>query len=263
MFINRLLKFFREMKPLSAIKALGFKKGPVFIVGCGRSGTTLLLGILGAHPDIFAIPYETKTYLKRKRYRSNFLNRYVFRFWFFAHLIKQDIPKGKKMWCEKTPRHINHIPDILNDFGRKAKIIHIIRDGRDVVLSKHPVYGADYIKPERWIEDVKKGLFYYKHPQVLSMRYEDLVTDPKKECNEIFDFLGLENCINVMDFVGMTNVKEHNALPAPMEAIHERGIGKWKYQKSGNLKRLLEIPETERLLAFLEYQKTEENNDEQ
>ena len=31
---------------------------PVYIGGCGRSGTTLLLSILSAHKDIFACPRE-------------------------------------------------------------------------------------------------------------------------------------------------------------------------------------------------------------
>lgn len=32
---------------------------PTFIVGCGHSGTSVLLAILGAHPRIYPVTYES------------------------------------------------------------------------------------------------------------------------------------------------------------------------------------------------------------
>ena len=37
---------------------------PTFIVGCGHSGTWLLLAILGMHSRIQAIPFETELFFK-------------------------------------------------------------------------------------------------------------------------------------------------------------------------------------------------------
>ena len=43
------------------------KKGPIFIVGMARSGTTLLRSILNSHPNI-AIPRETTFFFLRDQY---------------------------------------------------------------------------------------------------------------------------------------------------------------------------------------------------
>lgn len=49
-------KLFKE-EELQGVKNVLPEK-PIVIGGCGRSGTTLLLSILGAHPDIFALASE-------------------------------------------------------------------------------------------------------------------------------------------------------------------------------------------------------------
>ena len=67
---------------------------------------------------------------------------------------------------------------VLEEFRERVKIIHIVRDGRDVVLSRHPVDTArHWISPSRWVEDVSAGLSFEGHPQVLTIRYEDLVKE--------------------------------------------------------------------------------------
>lgn len=37
-------------------------KRPVFVVGCGNSGTTITTRLLGAHPSLFAYPEETAAF---------------------------------------------------------------------------------------------------------------------------------------------------------------------------------------------------------
>ncbi len=41
-----------------------FSQSPVIIGGCARSGTTLVLAILAAHPSIYTIPNEIRAFVK-------------------------------------------------------------------------------------------------------------------------------------------------------------------------------------------------------
>ena len=128
-----------------------FQDMPIIIGGCGRSGTTLLLSIISAHPNIFAFPKEIGVFSEwhNSNPRIDRLYRYV---------LVNSLPNEKNRWCEKTPGNVRHFDKILSYFNNKVKLIHIIRDGRDVMLSKHPKKPDSYwIFPVIWINDVKEG----------------------------------------------------------------------------------------------------------
>lgn len=97
---------------------------PTFIVGCGHSGTSLLLNILGSHSRIYAIPKETGFAYKsamriwQKRLKFNMMT----------------VLNGKSRWIEKTPKHIHRIGKLMKLFPR-SKFLIAIRDGRDVGYS--------------------------------------------------------------------------------------------------------------------------------
>jgi tetratricopeptide (TPR) repeat protein len=39
-------------------------KNPIFVVGCGHSGTSVMLALLGNHPSFYPIPYESAVFLQ-------------------------------------------------------------------------------------------------------------------------------------------------------------------------------------------------------
>ncbi|MCK6478923.1 MAG: sulfotransferase [Planctomycetaceae bacterium] len=145
--------------------------GPVFIVGCERSGTTLLRLMLNAHPAL-AIPGET-WYLpeleeERERIRgegaadwrerilavitakNTFPELGVPREEIAAALAGVDVAdggavlscahrafaarEGKPRWGDKTPGYVRRLPLLARRFPG-ASVIHVVRDGRDVALS--------------------------------------------------------------------------------------------------------------------------------
>ncbi len=143
------------------------RPAPFFIVGCGRSGTTLLQTLVDNHPNI-AVPPESHVYARfgciahtwrdlaqpqnRRRLIGALLRDAFIREWrldvsvddvearlpqpSFAGVVEALFSlyaerHGAGRWGDKTPGHIRHLRAIRRDFP-DAKLIHLVRDGRDV-----------------------------------------------------------------------------------------------------------------------------------
>jgi hypothetical protein len=155
-------------------------KAPVFVLGCGRSGTTLLYHMLLSAGN-FAV-YRTESNiinlleprfgdLSVARNKERLLEAwYGSRLYTLSGLDKEDI--GTKVmhecrnggdflriimsemarkqrverWADTTPEHLLHLHRIKQTIP-DALIIHIIRDGRDVALSTDK---QGYIRPLFW-----------------------------------------------------------------------------------------------------------------
>ena len=152
---------------------------PGFVVGCGHSGTSLLLAILGAHPRIHAIPHESAIATGDARRFARGCRRFD----------RWTIAAGKHRWIEKTPRHILHIGTILAA-QPDARIVVIIRDGRDVAQSIQKRTGSLEEGIRRWVDDNRAAEPYWRHPQVHRVRYEDLITDFEPTVTRVVEFLG-------------------------------------------------------------------------
>jgi hypothetical protein len=150
---------------------------PLFIVGCGRSGTSMLTKLLRDHKDICSfseaneiwdpegypwyrsnlnrppIWFDAKTYFKV--WREYFNNRYKKElkgiFGCYQHLSKQNI------FLNKSPMNTFRILDILEMFP-DSKLIHIIRDGRAVTYSWTI---KQYASIEKHKEIYKKRGYYF------------------------------------------------------------------------------------------------------
>ena len=142
-------------------------KSRLFIVGCPRSGTTLLQSLMAAHPEIASFPesyffqnlngsWPWGSWLgiasSRARTRFNdFLHKvnqeqmcqYLPKFSAFQSQYSSAFVKvldtitqqqSKSIWLEKTPQHMLHI-DLIEKLVKDAKFIHIIRNGEDNVAS--------------------------------------------------------------------------------------------------------------------------------
>jgi hypothetical protein len=143
-------------------------EGRIFVVGCSRSGTTLLQVLLASHPDVRSFP-ETNFFLTASGGRRQILarmglptglepnaiqhtldllntrpkNSQTPNFFFsFQSAVRRYIDildsiamkEGKSKWVEKTPLHFRRI-EFIERFVDEPQFVHIIRDGRDVVAS--------------------------------------------------------------------------------------------------------------------------------
>jgi hypothetical protein len=130
---------------------------------------------------------------------------------------------GKTRWLEKTPAHVFHLEDIAR-IAPDAYIIEVVRDGRDVLASKklrRAAVGTDRYEPERQHHQLLKTAFdplwdslSWKAAvragaagrglsvPLLTVRYEDLVTEPVPRFRELCDFLGLPFDPSSLDDLG-------------------------------------------------------------
>ena len=254
---------FASMYHLSvkALKAILFKlrhtrmnKEPVIIVGCGRSGTSLLLAILDAHPRIYGYPYESEVFHQKRKFRNSRLNHLHHLINLYSRFFNCKIPGSSKRWCEKTPKNVHYISEIINEFQKKIKIIHIYRDGRDVCTSIHQDHIGYYVSPTRWVNDVKDGLRFSQHPQVLQVQYEDLIYNFEKTIKSVLDFIGEELHPALGEFYKHTGVIEHVAWSRQLQPLYKESVRKWEnpIYKERNLHFLL-VEGTESLMKELKY----------
>ncbi|MBV9992983.1 MAG: sulfotransferase [Alphaproteobacteria bacterium] len=193
-----------------------------FIVGVGRSGTTLLRLMLDAHPAL-AIPGETlflQDLIKRGAAPDSFvdivtasetwpnmamrreaLERAVAGAASLSEAIRAFYRlytehRGKARWGDKTPYYRVYMKDIARLLP-EAHFIHVIRDGRDSALSYQGLWfgpGDDFEKQARfWSEAVRNAQAMGRElARYTEIRYEALVAEPERTLRGLCAQLALD-----------------------------------------------------------------------
>jgi hypothetical protein len=189
----------------------------IFIVGARRSGTNWLGRILTAHPSVAGVPTESylfshgikpladrfqhanpgapsigRTFVQRDDFLDplrDLVDRVL------LETIARQKPEARYV-AERTPWHVSHLP-LIADVYPDAKVINIVRDGRDVARSLISMpWGPPGMAEaaEEWRTAVEDGcagsrLLGERYRQVV---YEDLLADPGTQTQAIFDWLDLD-----------------------------------------------------------------------
>jgi hypothetical protein len=206
---------------------------PFFIGGMYKSGTSLLRAMLGKHSMIAAgletywfdlkwsaDPLAGKNGERLYKIRDLFgIDNKVFLSIVLSSYSKEDFltkfmghwahTLNKVRWLEKTPGNILFL-DVIFQNWPNAKVIHIIRDPRDVYASL--VEAKKWDTPEQFVE--KWSLVFLASKQFKScsdlltaenyveVRYEDLIANPELTVRKLLDFLGLPYEPHIKDFDG-------------------------------------------------------------
>lgn len=140
---------------------------------------------------------------------------------------------GKSIWAEKTPTNIYLIGKFLQAFP-EAKVIHIVRDPRDVILSLMGRGLSVSKAAERWLTALSSIHNYRNHPNVLEIKYEDLILETGKTLSRVSSHLNLE--FN-MEFFTTNAYESKNITKAdgfdswrskPADGFSSKSIGKYK-----------------------------------
>jgi hypothetical protein len=232
-----------------------FNKPPIYLGGCGRSGTTLLLSILSSHPEIFACKKELKLFKEVTRGESGeIIPKRMDRL--YRSLITHKVAETCNRWCEKTPRNVRHIQEISSYHNGNYKFLNIVRDGRDVILSQHPNSPETYwVNPERWINDVSAAYEERNNPNVYTVRYEDMILDFDQAIEKICAFLDIPKCDEIENWHLHTTVRKNNAYFGDVQRIFKGSIEKWKKPKNKDrAEELMKYDEAKKLLSFYGYE---------
>ncbi len=154
--------------------------------------------------------------------------------------------QGRPRWADKMATFGRVLPAILETFP-DARIIHIVRDGRDVGSSLLRLsFGPNtaYVAGKRWNSFVAHGLdFAEAHTaSVLTIRYEDLIDDSENVLRRLCDFVGERFHKEMLEFhrVRSANVprKEiHGQLNKP---LNRERVARWKKDLSPRQVRVFE-----------------------
>lgn len=177
----------------------------LFLVGCPRSGTTLLQSLLGSHPEIASFPEShffnhLFAHSEPKRRRLGLVSRRAkpsllkflkesgcddyrlpaFIFWpsqltreFSKVLDQLAAQQEKTIWIEKTPTHLYHL-DYIAQYIKQSKFIHIIRKGEDTVAS---LYDVRKKYPKQWANEpasVELSVDRWINDVSISLQYADM-----------------------------------------------------------------------------------------
>lgn len=272
-------------------RALPFFSGdilnrPCFITGVGRSGTTLLEGILRYHPQLAVFPGEANDLWHPHSYPwtkyASTLKKEVNPFWidpkgFSQYTLQKYTNKDlhrlhntfswfaafyrNRAFVNKSAMITYLIPFILEQYP-KARFISMVRDGRAVALSyakkqaeklERSPDAFPWVTEDQNFQDLLIVLsrLWQEHldflqllqdegtlnqDNFLSIRYEDLCSQPKKTLSDIFKFLVVapENFpLRTYDFIKSTNSKFELELQESIQELMStemrKGLQKFKY----------------------------------
>jgi hypothetical protein len=213
---------------------------PVFVVGCGRSGTTMLRMMLDSHPDL-AIPGESHFLPSLARRRPGYLTGETvdaaaladeivgiphWKRWgtgedlvhrrvaalkepSFADVIEAVYmayadARSKQRWGDKTPIYVRSI-ELLAELFPTARFVHVVRDGRDVALSYLSVpWGPRSLRQAayKWRRDAGDGKKAERllGPRYAEVRYDDLVGDTQSVLRRLCGFLELPYDLRMLEY---------------------------------------------------------------
>ena len=201
----------------------------ILIGGCGRSGTTVLNGLLSCHPQVQTVDIETSAFCPTAYTEDVDLDAAFQLDRVYRRLVRIEIPASCTRWSEKTPKNVLFARRALDYLGPDARFIHIVRDGRDVVTSRHRRAPDRYwVSPERWIQDVEAGLALEANPRVWTVRYEDLVHDLEGELRSLCGFLDLPFDERMLGYPETARVPHSEGWIPRLRPISQASVGRWR-----------------------------------
>ena len=237
---------------------------PFFIVGNDRSGTTMLRIILDRGPEA-AIPPESM-FLTDVELPPGDWQALMDEVWEHPKVRLWELPgpaprvppgledgdaarfvlgapfeayarkHGKPRWGDKTPHYVHHVDRLLGIWPQ-ARVVILVRDGRDVALSlKRMPFGPNnaWAAAQWWARGIRAGAAAQeRHPgNVMTVRYEDLAREPARHVPPVCEFLGLSYRPAMLDLAHADRSRivpdQTSWFPTLFDGINTKSVGRWE-----------------------------------
>lgn len=251
-------------------------EAPCFIVGSGRCGSTLLRVILTTNPEIHIPPetyvlggiiqeyrllsrlpwsFVVRNVLSRLEYQPNFdmfeislrdlykelvsvphqkrTLSYILHSFYMYHAARYR-PTATR-WGDKTPGNVSCLMELKRVFPN-MKVIHMIRDGRDVVRSFLKMEGRMGLEEatDRWLTSINQGRhFGERYPEhYREIYYEELVERTESEIRKVCEFIALDFQEEMLHHYEVRNdspdIARYPHYQNVMKPISVNFVGRWR-----------------------------------
>lgn len=210
---------------------------PVFVVGFPRSGTTLVEGLLAAHPAVtglgedlalhhLATPWETDVDFPTRRPTAAWLDEAA-----AAWLARLRLDPATRRVTTKLPHDLEHLWLAALLFPR-AQVVWVRRDPRDVAVSvftqhfaTHHAYKHHLASLTAAIDDAERLMNHWQAALPLPItvvRYEDLAAEPTRARAALLAALGLDDAPGEAPYRRTLDAYRRGT------GIHTDAVGRWR-----------------------------------
>lgn len=145
---------------------------------------------------------------------------------------------AEDVFVEKTPSHSLYVDRILRAFP-DSRILHVLRDGRDVCVSMQ--FRAPHLigmpeereqQIERWVSYVSSVRRSAQKPKfegrIATIRYEDIHADTPQALEKMFTFAGLEHSPESISQIISRTTFGKKSKSGPGRHSHKGVVGEWR-----------------------------------
>lgn len=177
----------------------------LFVIGAMKSGTSSLCNYIGTHPQIYMAKLKEPMHFSREENWSNGNADYLS---LFSEVTDEAYLGEGSTEYTKLPFR-KGVVDRLYDFNPQAKLIYIMRDPFERIVSqyKHMLKKegetrhlqeviktpSDYLTNSYYAYQLRPYIEKFGPDALFVDTFENLVACPEKICSKIFQWLGLED----------------------------------------------------------------------
>ncbi|GAB5497306.1 MAG: hypothetical protein Phyf2KO_23860 [Phycisphaerales bacterium] len=233
--------------------------GMIFVLGMPRSGSSLLEQMLSRHPDVHPLGERNDI-----TFAAGAIDRPPPRLLpligdlskltpelckqIAEHLqrsVREANPAGKPMTVDKQPFNYAHVP-LLARLLPGCKVLHTLRDPRDVAVSYHTLwFNGDHGQANsfetlgKYYRDYRRVMDAWaklpapdQRPEMMDVHYEHVVAEPERVMRDVLAFVGLDYDPAVLDHTQADRVVATASRDQVKSGLYSSSVARWKrYEK--------------------------------